>query len=82
MLKIVLNKLAAFIIFGLIWLFIFSIPLKNEGLLFDKLHFYIVNTKPVHWVISKISSTIKTSENTAKDTANEFIDKIETEVKK
>lgn len=82
MLKIFLKKTLIFLIYGFVWLFIFSIPIKNEKKLFTFLHYYVVDTKPVHWFLEKIQLSAKSTESTAKDTATEFIDKIETEVKK
>ena len=82
MFKTFLKKLVIFLIIGIVWLFLFSIPLKNDKLLFNILHFYIVDTKPVHWLKEKITSGAKTTEDTAKDKANSFIDKIDTEMKK
>ncbi len=82
MFKTFLKKLVIFLIIGIVWLFLFSIPLKNDKLLFNILYFYIVDTKPVHWLKEKITSGAKTTEDTAKDKANSFIDKIDTEMKK
>ncbi len=82
MFKNLLKKLAFFLVIGFVWLFLFSIPFKQEKLLFNILHFYIVDTKPVHWIIEKITASAKTTEDTAKDKANSFIDKIDSEMKK
>ena len=82
MFKKILKKLFVFIFIGIIWLFIFSIPVKNGRLLFQISYQYIVDTKPVHWVTEKVSSGAKTTENNAKEAAHEIIDKVGSEVKK
>ncbi|KAB8030613.1 hypothetical protein [Fluviispira multicolorata] len=82
MFKKFLKKLFGFLFVGLIWLFIFSIPVGEGKRLYNICYTYIVDTRPVRWVKEKISSGAKTTENTAKDTASEVIDKVGKEVKK
>ncbi|BBH51907.1 hypothetical protein [Fluviispira sanaruensis] len=82
MFKKFLKKLIAFLFVGLIWLFIFSIPLGEGRRFFNFCYSHIVDTRPVKWVKEKVSSGAKTSENTAKEAAGEVIDKVSKEVKK
>lgn len=76
------KKLIVFLLFGVIWLFLFSIPMSNGKKLFQISHYYIVDTRPVHWFLEKVYSGAKTTENNAKEAAHEAIDKIGSEVKK
>ena len=82
MFKKFLKKLVIFIIFGVIWLFLFSIPVSNGKKLFQVSYYYIVDTRPVHWVFDKVSTGAKTTENNAKEAAHDVIDKVGSEVKK
>jgi len=82
MLKKLFKKIFIFLIYGFVWLFIFSIPVGNGKNLFQIGYFYIVDTKPIKWLLNKSYYGAKTTENTAKDTAHEVIDKISSEVKK
>lgn len=82
MFKKILKKLFVFVLYGLIWLFLFSIPVRKGKNLFQIGNYYIVETKPVHWLLDKAYYGAKTTENSAKDTAHEVIDKVSSEVKK
>jgi hypothetical protein len=82
MFKKFLKKLVIFLIFGMIWLFIFSIPISGDKKFFQVSYYYIVDTRPVHWILEKIYSGARTSENNAKEAAHEVIDKVSSEVKK
>lgn len=82
MFKKLIKKLFAFLFLGLIWLFLFSIPVGNDKKLFQVCYHYIVDTRPVHWVTNKVSMGAKTTENTAKEAAHDVIDKVGSEVKK
>jgi|GEM_PF-627308 len=39
---------------GLLWLFLFAIPVGKGRNLHDVLHYYLVDTRPVHWVVGKV----------------------------
>ncbi|APJ02706.1 hypothetical protein [Silvanigrella aquatica] len=82
MFKSFIKKLFVFIIYGFIWLFIFSIPLSSGKNLFEIGYDKIVDTKPVHWILSKVSKGMKKTENNAKEATENAIDKIESEMKK
>ncbi|MBX9836946.1 hypothetical protein [Silvanigrella sp.] len=82
MFKKILRKLFIFLIYGFVWLFVFSIPVANGKSLYQIGYYYVVDTKPVHWILNKAYYGAKTTENTAKDTAHEVIDKVSSEVKK
>jgi len=39
---------------GLLWLFLFAMPVGKGKSLYEVLHYYVVDTRPVHWVVGKI----------------------------
>lgn len=82
MLKKALKKIGIFTIFGIIWLFIFSIPISSNKKIFQFFHYYIVDTTPIHWILEKLRSGFKTTELTTKEVAHKVIDKVDSEVKK
>jgi len=82
MLKKMFKKVFIFLIYGFVWLLVFSIPVGNGKNLFQIGYYYIVDTKPIHWILNKSYYGAKTTEITAKDTALDVIDKISSEVKK
>ena len=43
-----------FFLFGLIWVFVFSIPLGKGKRIFDVVHHLLVNNIPVHWTLAQI----------------------------
>lgn len=48
-----------FVTFGILWLFIFSVPVGTSKSVFDVAHYYIVDTRPVYWVVSKVRGSIE-----------------------
>lgn len=82
MFKKFFRKLFIFVIFGVIWLFLFSIPTSSGKKFFQVCYYYIVDTRPVHWIVEKVSSGAKTTEHDAKEAAHEVIDKVGSEMKK
>lgn len=82
MFKKFLKKLVIFLLFGIIWLFLFSIPINGAKKFFHVSYYYIVDTRPVHWILDKVYSGAKITENNAKEAAHDAIDKVGSEVKK
>ncbi|RDB35312.1 hypothetical protein [Spirobacillus cienkowskii] len=76
----VLKKTIIFLLYGLVWLFIFSIPAKNDEKVFYYFHDKIVDSKPVHWLLNKFNLESKKTENKVLDTANKVLDNIKKEI--
>jgi hypothetical protein len=57
----VLQKFSVFVLCGIAWLFLFSIPMSQTKNLFEVLHFYVVDTRPVQWVLGKAQTTYHTT---------------------
>ena len=49
-----LRKTLLFAGLGFVWLFLYSIPLGQGKNVYNIAHYYIVDTRPVHWIISKV----------------------------
>ena len=49
-----IKNLVIFLVFGFVWLFIFSIPVSRHKRLFDVGYYYFVDTQPVRWLIRKM----------------------------
>ena len=72
-----MKSLLTFFISGLIWLFIFSIPVGHEGKkLYSVGYFYLVDTKPVHFVTHFLFSAANKTEKTASEVVNDVVDKV------
>ena len=52
-----LQKFSVFLLCGVAWLFLFSVPMGQSKNLFEVLHFYIVDTRPVQWVLGKAQTS-------------------------
>lgn len=59
------KKAGTFIIFGLIWLFLFSIPVGQGKVLFDVASYYIVSSRPVDWLLGQIDETVANTEESS-----------------
>ncbi len=71
-----MRGVAHFFIHGLIWLFLFSIPVGHHGKRFFHVgYYYIVDTKLVHLVTDILSTSAKKTENTASDVVNDVVNK-------
>lgn len=62
---------------GALWLFLFSIPVGRGKQLFDVLHYYVVDTAPVNWVIKMVGMGITTTGETAKQTADDIVGRVD-----
>ncbi len=70
-------RLFIFILYGIIWLFLFSIPLDGKTKLFHVGYYYIVDTRPMHFLLKFVKSGADRTTETASDTAIEIIRKAE-----
>jgi len=72
-----LRNLLIFLLLGIVWLFIFSLPVGHQGKrLFSLGYYYIVDTRLVHLVTDLVSTTA----HKTKDTANDMVDDIANKV--
>lgn len=71
-----IRNFISFLIFGFVWLFLFSIPVGHGRVLFDVGHYYFVDTKPVRWLIEKFNIGVKTSQSKASETVKETVDHV------
>lgn len=62
---------------GALWLFLFSVPVGRGKQLFDVLHYYVVDTTPVNWVIRIVGLGITTTGETAKQTADDIVGRVD-----
>jgi len=67
------RSLFSFLLFGFVWLFVFSIPVGHNRLLFDVGHYYFVETAPVRWLIEKFNIGLKQSESKASQAVDQAI---------
>jgi hypothetical protein len=52
------KKILIFFASGIAWIFLLSIPVGQGKTFFDLAHFYLVDSKPVHWVKNQFSDTV------------------------
>lgn len=71
-----IRNFISFLIFGFVWLFLFSIPVGHGRVLFDVGHYYFVDTKPVRWMIEKFNIGVKTSQSKASEAVKETVDQV------
>lgn len=64
-----LRKTILFAGLGFVWLFLFSIPVGRGKSVYDIAHYYIVDTRPVHWVIGKVQGGFEATVDGAEGTA-------------
>lgn len=69
-----MRNLISFLVFGFVWLFLFSIPVGHNRILFDVGHYYFVDTKPVRWLIEKFNVGVKASQSKASETLDQVVD--------
>ena len=73
-----LRNLLIFLVLGLVWLFIFSIPVGHQGKrLFSLGYYYVVDTKMVHLVTDLVSSTANKTGTTASDVVDDVVNKVD-----
>lgn len=48
------RNISIFFGLGLVWLFVFSLPVGKGKTLYSVLNYYVVDTRPVHWVVGKV----------------------------
>ena len=48
------RNISIFFGLGLLWLFLFALPIGKGKTLHGILHYYLVDTRPVHWVVGKV----------------------------
>ena len=69
-----------FAIFGLIWLFIFAIPVSPSKRVFQVLFESIVNTKPGHWISGYLEIASKKVRASVADMAKDVSEKLEDKI--
>ncbi len=42
---------------GVLWLFLFALPVGKGKSLYEVMHYYVVDTRPVHWVVGKMQGS-------------------------
>ncbi len=60
------QKALSFVIIGIIWLFLFSIPLGQGRTVFDVAHHYVVDSTPVHWILGQVDETISETDRVSR----------------
>jgi hypothetical protein len=70
-------RLVIFLAYGLVWLFLFSIPLEGSTRLFQVGYYYIVDTKFVHFITDFVKEGTSKTTGAATGAAHEVINKVE-----
>jgi hypothetical protein len=77
-----LRNFLVFLLLGVVWLFIFSIPVGHEGKrLFNIGYYYIVDTRLVHLVTDLASTTVHKTGDTATGMVDDVVSKVEDRTK-
>ncbi|MES2614421.1 MAG: hypothetical protein V4591_03295 [Bdellovibrionota bacterium] len=67
-----------FLLLGIAWLFVFSIPVGHQGKkLFDVGYYYVVDTKLVHLVTNLVSTTVHKTGDTAGNVVDDVVENVE-----
>ncbi len=73
--------LRSFLIFlasGFFWLFVFSIPIGHPGKkIFEVGYFYIVDTKPIHFITNSFFKTVDKTGSKANEVVDDVVSKID-----
>lgn len=77
-----IEKIKTALFYGVVWLFLFSIPVGQGKHLFNLAWFYIVDTAPVNWVVNAVTGGIEAGSETAKRTADEIVGKMDSQLTK
>ena len=67
------QKIGHFLLLGTIWLFLFSIPVGYKKNLFAVGHHYIVDTRPVHWIIAQIENLSQNTVSFVKTSTDKIV---------
>ena len=68
------RNLTIFFGMGVVWLFVFSIPIGKGKSIYEVLHYYVVDTRPVQWVAQKVLGSYEATLD-ATETAQQNSDK-------
>lgn len=71
-----IRNLITFLIFGFVWLFLFSMPVGHGKRLFDVGYYYFVDTRPVHWFFEKFNIGVQESQSKASEAVDKVIDSV------
>lgn len=77
MLYTFLQKIMAFFIMGLVWLFLFSIPVGHHKQFYHVGYFYIVDTKPIHVTENAIDKSLNFIVKNMLNVATKLVDKMD-----
>jgi hypothetical protein len=73
-----LRSTLQFLMYGIVWLFLFSIPIGHHNKsLYQVGHYYIVDTRPVHMVIRVVEIVFRKTNSTADHVVNEVTEKVD-----
>lgn len=64
------RNISIFFGMGLLWLFLFSLPVGKGKSLYEVMHYYVVDTRPVHWMVGKVQGTYESTLEATEDTSN------------
>jgi hypothetical protein len=73
-----IKNIVFFLAMGLVWLFIFSIPVGHQGKhVFNVGYYYLVDTKLVHKITDFASNTFFKTGSTASNVLDDVVEKVE-----
>ncbi len=73
-----IRNIFVFLLSGILWLFIFSIPVgHHHKRVFDLGFYYIVDTRLVHLVTDLVSSTAQKTGDKANDVVDDVVNKVD-----
>lgn len=59
--------IAMFMLAGLAWVFLLSIPVGQGKTAFDLAHYFLVDSAPVNWISQQFSKTVAKTETATED---------------
>lgn len=66
------RNVALFFGLGLVWLFVFALPVGKGKSVYEVMHYYIVDTRPVHWVVGKVQGGYDAAIDPAESSGDTF----------
>ncbi len=64
------RNISLFLLLGVLWVFLLSIPVGQGRTVYDLAHYFLVDTAPVNWISGQFSKTVAKTQTTS-ETAGE-----------
>ncbi len=59
------RNISLFLLLGVLWVFLLSIPVGQGRTVYDLAHYFLVDTAPVNWISGQFSKTVARTQSTS-----------------